>query len=52
MTELQKEIDQAFKLISAITVSGDGVDVMAAVRNHLRTAYGMAGEQTGEGEDG
>ena len=30
MTELQKEIDQAFKLLSAIQVSGDGVDVMAA----------------------
>ena len=27
MTELQKEIDQAFKLLSAIQVSGDGVDV-------------------------
>lgn len=44
MTELQKEIDQAFKLASAIQVSGDAVDVMAAVRGHLRAAYGMAGE--------
>ena len=40
MTELQKEIDQAFKLVSAIQVSGDAVDVMAMVRGHLRAAYG------------
>ena len=42
MTELQKEIDQAFKLLSAIQVSGDGVDVMAAARGHLRAAYNLA----------
>ena len=42
MTELQKEIDQAFKLLSAIQVSGDGVDKMAAARRHLRDAYQMA----------
>lgn len=44
MTDAQKEIDQAFKLISAIAVSGNGVDVIAAARNHLRTAYKLAGE--------
>lgn len=42
MTDLQKEIDQAFKLISAVPVSGDGVDVMSAAREHLRAAYQMA----------
>lgn len=52
MTKFQWEIDQAFKLISAIAVSGDAVDVMSAARNHLRTAYGMADEQTEEHEDG
>lgn len=51
MTELQKKIDHVFKLVSAISVSGDGVDVMAAVRSHLRAAYGMAGELEAE-EDG
>lgn len=44
MTDLQKEIDKAFKLVSAISVSGDVVDVMAAVRNHLRAAFDMAGK--------
>ena len=53
MTELQKEIDQAFRLVSAIPVSGDGVDVMAAVREHLRTAHRMAARPEREvDEDG
>lgn len=52
MTELQKEIDQAFNLVSAITVSGDGVDVMAAVRARLRAAYSMAGKHTEDGGNG
>lgn len=44
MNELQKEIDLAFKLVSAIPVNGDGVDLMAAVRDHLKTAYQLAGK--------
>lgn len=42
MTELQKEIDQAFACISAIPVSGDGVEIMAAAREHLREAFRLA----------
>lgn len=42
MNELQKELDQAFNLVSAIPVSGGGVDVMAAAREHLRRAYQLA----------
>lgn len=42
MTDLQKEIDQAFKLISAIPVSGDAAELMAAARVHLRSAYNLA----------
>lgn len=52
MTDLQKEINQAFKLISAVPVSGDGVDVMAAAREHLRTAYQMAAPTEEDGSDG
>lgn len=51
MTELQKEIDQAFKLISAVPVSGEAVELMAAARNHLRAAYNMAGKMEAS-EDG
>ncbi len=43
MTDLQKEIDQAFKLLSAIPVSGDAVDLMFSARSSLRSAYQMAG---------
>lgn len=52
MTDLQKELDQAFKLMSAVPVSGDGVDVMAAAREHLRTAYQMAAQEEEEKNDG
>lgn len=51
MTDLQKEIDQAFKLASAVPVNGDAVDIMAEVRNHLRTAYKLATEPE-ESKDG
>lgn len=42
MTDIQREIDAAFKLVSAIPVRGDAVDLMAAVREHLRSAYNLA----------
>lgn len=42
MTELQKELDRAFKMISSVCVSGDGVDMMAAARESLRRAYQLA----------
>lgn len=51
MTDMQKEIDAAFKLLSSIPVNGDGVDVMAAARNHLREAYKLANKSEA-GENG
>lgn len=50
MNEIQKQLDKAFTLISAIPVSGDVVDIMAMAREHLRSAYNLAGE--GDHEDG
>lgn len=39
MTEKQKEgVQTALRLLSALSVSGDAVDVMAAVKAHLRGA--------------
>jgi len=49
MTELQKEIDRAFTCLSAIPVSGDNVEIMAAAREHLRKAFKLA--QTEKEED-
>lgn len=46
---LKAELDAAFKLISALPVSGDGVDVMAAARERLRTAYKLV-EEKGNGD--
>lgn len=50
MTDLQKEINEVFKLISAISVSGDAVDIMAAVRVRLRSAYNLAAGTEGNGD--
>lgn len=44
MNEIQKRLDKAFSLISAIPVSGDAVEIMAMAREHLRSAYNLAGE--------
>lgn len=41
-TDLKTEIDAAFKLVSAVSVSGDVVDIVAKIRVHLREAYRLA----------
>ncbi len=45
MTELQKRLDSAFRLLSKLSVSGDVVDIMYAVRKELREAYKLAGDK-------
>lgn len=45
-TDLKTEIDAAFKLVSAISVSGDVVDVVATIRAHLREAYRLAEDKS------
>lgn len=50
-TELQKELDTAFNLLSAIPVNGDGVDIMFSAKEHLRLAYKIAADES-EKEDG
>lgn len=42
MEELKKEMDAAYRLISAIPVSGDMIEVMSEARRHLRAAYKIA----------
>ena len=36
MTEVQKELNKVYQMISSLAVSGDTVDVIAAVRAKLR----------------
>lgn len=48
MTKVQEYLDQAFKYISAIPVSGDHVEIMARARELLRMAYA---EEKDEGEE-
>lgn len=43
MNDLQNALDQAFRALSAIPVSGDSVELMAMARESLRTAYRLAG---------
>ena len=52
MTDLQKELDRAFACLSAIPVSGDGVEIMAAAREHLRKALKLADPEKGEDNGG
>lgn len=52
MTDLQKELDRAFACLSAIPVSGDGVEIMAAAREHLRKAFKLAEPEKEEANGG
>lgn len=53
MNDIQKKINEAHKMISIIPVSGDAVDVMAAVKAHLREAERLAApEETEAVRDG
>lgn len=42
MNNVQKEIDTAMKILSVLSVSGDAVDAVAAVKVHLRDAIKLA----------
>lgn len=42
-------IDEAFKLVSAIPVSGDHVEIMAAAKVKLREAYKQLEEEEKHG---
>lgn len=42
MEEVRKEIQDAWRLLSTLPVSGDAVDVLAACRMALRRAYAAA----------
>lgn len=50
MNELQNKINEAYKLISAVSVSGDNVELMAAAKESMRQAFKLA--ETEEPEDG
>lgn len=52
MNEVQKELDRAFRLLSGIAVSGDGVELMAAARESLRKAYKLAVPEKEDDADG
>lgn len=41
---LKKSMDEAFRYLSQIPVSGKNVDLLALAREKLRVAYQLAGE--------
>lgn len=47
MEELKNELAEVFRLLSVIPVSGDNVEVMAAVKERLRKAYKLAISENG-----
>ena len=48
MEDIKRELEEAYKMLSAIAVSGESVDVMAMAREHLRRAYKLADEACAE----
>lgn len=48
MNEVQKEINNAYKMLSAAIVSGDQVDIIAAVKMSLRHAFALAKDEEKE----
>lgn len=46
MNDIQKIIQEIRRTLSIIAVSGDAVDVMAAVRIKLKEAYDLAGDKS------
>lgn len=51
MKELQKELKGALRLISALSVSGDAVDIVAAAKQKIRRALELS-EPAPDGEEG
>lgn len=52
MNEVQKEINNAYKMISSIAVSGDAVDAVAACKMALRCAFNKAADEPTEADEG
>lgn len=53
MNEVQKEINNAYVILSAVSVSGDAVDAVAACKTALRCAFRKAEDRPPEqGETG
>lgn len=52
MNEVQKALDAAFRALSVIPVTGDGVELMATARASLRAAYRLAGTEAEEAQAG
>lgn len=51
MNKIQETLNDAYRMLSIIQVSGEAVDVMAAVRSKIKAAYKLADDNKEE-EDG
>lgn len=52
MSDIKKEVAEALVILSTLSVSGDAVDIMAAVRQKLKRALKMLDESQKEDTDG
>lgn len=52
MSDIKKEVSEALAILSTLSVSGDAVDIMAAVRQKLKRALKMLDESKKEDTDG
>lgn len=49
MSKVKGKLDQAFRWLSRVTVSGESVDYLAMARQELRAAYQLLGEEDKDG---
>ena len=52
MNKAKKEITEALRILSALSVNGDAVDLMAAAKAHLREALKLADAPEEAAKDG
>lgn len=52
MNEVKKDVQEALAILSALSVSGDAIDIMAAVRQKLKRAIKAMDEEGDGGSDG
>lgn len=52
MTEVKKQLEEVFQIISTIPVAGDHVEGMAAAKAKLRAAYLLVEQAESEKKEG
>lgn len=52
MNGIQEELKKAFEMLNLIFVNGDGVDILASAKLHIKKAFDLASNEGEETSDG